>query len=83
MTSLSGTDLQDIRDYIKELGDSIAKLTSRQYGRAQDAASDALEEAGDVIRRNPLVAMGVGLGVGFGVGLGVGFLFGVILGGRN
>ena len=47
-------------------------MASRQYERAQDVATDAIQETGDAIQRNPLTAIGIGLGVGFLLGLAMG-----------
>jgi ElaB/YqjD/DUF883 family membrane-anchored ribosome-binding protein len=69
------SDVQQLRDNIKDLGDQLGHLASRQYERGQDIATDAIQETGDAIRRNPLVAIGIGLGMGF--------LFGLLLGGRS
>ena len=35
-------------------------MASRQYERAQDVATDAIQETGDAIQRNPLTAIGIG-----------------------
>jgi ElaB/YqjD/DUF883 family membrane-anchored ribosome-binding protein len=69
------SDVQEIRDNIKDLGASVGDMATRQYERAQDAVSDTLQEAGISIRRNPLTAIGIGLGVGF--------LCGLVAGGRG
>jgi ElaB/YqjD/DUF883 family membrane-anchored ribosome-binding protein len=50
---------------MKDLGDSVGHMASRQYERAQDLATDAIQETGDAIQRNPLTAIGIGFGVGF------------------
>jgi ElaB/YqjD/DUF883 family membrane-anchored ribosome-binding protein len=50
-------------------------MASRQYERAQDVATDAIQETGDAIQRNPLTAIGIGFGVGF--------IFGLAMGGRR
>ena len=47
-------------------------MASRQYERAQDVATDAIQETGDAIQRNPLTAIGIGLGVGFLFGRAMG-----------
>ena len=47
-------------------------MASRQYERAQDMATDAIQETGDAIQRNPLTAIGIGFGVGFLLGLAMG-----------
>jgi ElaB/YqjD/DUF883 family membrane-anchored ribosome-binding protein len=69
------SDVQEVRENIKDLGDSVGHMASRQYGHAQDMATDAIQETGDAIQRNPLTAIGIGLGVGF--------LFGLAMGGRH
>ena len=69
------SDVQEVRENIKDLGDSVGHMASRQYERAQDVATDAIQETGDAIQRNPLAAIGIGIGVGF--------LLGRFLGGRG
>jgi len=69
------SDVQEVRENIKDLGDSVGHMASRQYERAQDVATDAIQETGDAIQRNPLTAIGIGFGVGF--------LFGLAMGGRR
>jgi ElaB/YqjD/DUF883 family membrane-anchored ribosome-binding protein len=66
------SDMQNARKNIQDLGESVGDMASRQYERAQDAASDVLQETVGAIRRNPLAAIGIGFGVGF--------LYGVIKG---
>jgi ElaB/YqjD/DUF883 family membrane-anchored ribosome-binding protein len=69
------SDVQEVRENIKDLSDSVGHMASRQYERAQDMATDAIQETGDAIQRNPLSAIGIGFGVGF--------LLGRSLGGRH
>jgi ElaB/YqjD/DUF883 family membrane-anchored ribosome-binding protein len=70
------SDLQDVRDSISDLGSSVGDMANRQYQRAQDMTTDAIDETSLAIQRNPLAAIGIGLGVGF--------LLGVIMtGGRH
>ena len=56
--------VQEVRENIKDLGDSVGHMASRQYDRAQDMATDALQETGDAarpwaIRSNVIVGRGV------------------------
>ena len=44
-------------------------MASSQYEQAYDVATDAVEETGQIIRRNPLASIGVGFGIGFLLGL--------------
>ena len=69
------SDVREVRENIKDLGDSVGHMASRQYDRAQDMATDAIQETGDAIQRNPLTAIGISLGVGF--------IFGLAMGGRR
>ena len=62
-------DVEDIRDNIQDLSNSVGDMATRQYERAHDAVSDALRDTGGAIQRNPLAAIGIGLGLGFLVGL--------------
>ncbi len=69
------SDVDDIREGISDLGSSVGDIANRQYQRAQDMATDTLDETSDAIQQNPFTAIGIGLGVGF--------LLGVIVGGRS
>ena len=69
------SDVQEIRDNIKDLGSSVRDMATHQYQRAHDSVTDTFQEAGNAVRRNPLTAIGMGLGVGF--------LFGLVTGGRS
>jgi ElaB/YqjD/DUF883 family membrane-anchored ribosome-binding protein len=66
----------NLREGINELGSSVGDMANRQYQRAQDAATDALDDTSDAIQRNPLTAIGIGLGVGFLLGI-------ILTGGRS
>jgi ElaB/YqjD/DUF883 family membrane-anchored ribosome-binding protein len=68
-------DVREVRENIKDLRDSVGHMAGRQYDRAQDVATDAIQETGDAIQRNPLTAIGIGFGVGF--------VFGLAMGGRR
>jgi ElaB/YqjD/DUF883 family membrane-anchored ribosome-binding protein len=70
------SDVRELQDNIADLGNSVSDMATLQYDRAQDMATDAIEETSQSIRRNPLTAIGVGLGVGFLLGL-------VLTGGRS
>ena len=63
------SDVDELRDNIADIAGGVGDMASRQYEQAYDIATDAVEETGQIIRRNPLVSIGVGLGVGFLLGL--------------
>ena len=62
----------------EEVGDfagDVGRMASKQYGRAQDMAVDAFDEAHTAIRGNPLTAVAIALGIGF--------IFGVVASSRR
>ena len=63
------SDIDELRDNIADIAGSVGDMASRQYEQAYDEATDAVEETVQIIRRNPLTSIGVGLGVGFLLGL--------------
>ena len=44
-------------------------MASKQYGRAQDMAVDAFDDAHTLIKGNPLTAIAIALGIGFILGV--------------
>ena len=50
------SDVTTSAENIKDLGDSVGHMADRQYERAQDVATDAIQETGDAIQRNSLIA---------------------------
>jgi ElaB/YqjD/DUF883 family membrane-anchored ribosome-binding protein len=58
------SDVDELRDNIADVAGSVGDMASRQY----EKATDAIEETGQIIRRNPFGSIGVGLGVGFLLG---------------
>ena len=45
------------------------RMASKQYGRAQDMAVDAMQEAGDTMKRYPLSTLAIVAGLGFLFGM--------------
>jgi ElaB/YqjD/DUF883 family membrane-anchored ribosome-binding protein len=68
--------MNELRDNIADIAGGVGDMASRQYERAYDVATDAVEETGQIIRRNPLASIGVGLGIGYLLGL-------ILTGGRT
>ena len=62
------SDTDELRHNIADIAGGVEDMASRQYEQAYDVATDAVEETGQIIRRNPLASIGVGLGVGFLLG---------------
>jgi ElaB/YqjD/DUF883 family membrane-anchored ribosome-binding protein len=73
------SDIGGVRENMSDLSSSAGNMATRQYQRAQDMATDALDDTSHAIQRNPLTAMGIGLGVGFLFG----FLLGILTGDRT
>ena len=72
----SPSDIDELRDNVADIAGSVGDMASCQYEQAYEVATDAVEETGQIIRRNPLASIGVGLGVGFLLGL-------ILTGGRT
>ena len=56
----------------EEVGDfagDVGRMASKQYGRAQDMAVDAFDDAHTLVKGNPLTAIAIALGVGFILGV--------------
>jgi ElaB/YqjD/DUF883 family membrane-anchored ribosome-binding protein len=62
-------EAQEVKENIRDLGNSVGRMANRQYERAQDVAADTVHETEGAIRRKPLAAIGIGLGLGFLFGL--------------
>ena len=56
---------EDVSDFTSD----VSRRAGEQLDRAQDIAIDALDEAQAVVRRNPLMAIGIALGLGFLLGI--------------
>jgi ElaB/YqjD/DUF883 family membrane-anchored ribosome-binding protein len=66
---------RSIGDSVGEFASDMSREAGKQFGRAQDMAVDAYDDAHAAMQRNPLTAVLIALGVGF--------LFGVVSGGRR
>jgi ElaB/YqjD/DUF883 family membrane-anchored ribosome-binding protein len=63
------SDIDELRDNIADIASGVGDMASRQYAQAHDVATGAVEDTVQIIRRNPLASIGIGLGVGFLLGL--------------
>jgi ElaB/YqjD/DUF883 family membrane-anchored ribosome-binding protein len=66
---------KSIGEEVSDFASDVSRRTGEQLDRAQEFATDALDEAQAAVRRNPLMAMGIALGLGF--------LFGIVAAGRR
>jgi ElaB/YqjD/DUF883 family membrane-anchored ribosome-binding protein len=56
----------------EEVGDfagDVGRMANKQYGRAQDMAVDAFDDAHALIKGNPLTAIAIAVGIGFILGV--------------
>ena len=63
------SEAQEAKENIRDLGKTVGRMANRQYGRAQDVATDMVHATEGAIQRNPLAAIGAGFGIGFLFGL--------------
>ena len=66
---------KSVGDEVGDFAGDVGRMASKQYGRAQDMAVDAFDEAHTAIRGNPLTAVAIALGIGF--------IFGVVASSRR
>ena len=60
---------KSIGEEVSDFAGDVGRMASKQYGRAQDMAVDALDETYAAIKRNPLLTLGIALGIGFLLGV--------------
>jgi ElaB/YqjD/DUF883 family membrane-anchored ribosome-binding protein len=60
--------LDTLKSYVHELSGSLGKRANRQFGRARDYASEAAEEAEDLMKDNLAASLILALGLGLVVG---------------
>jgi len=60
--------LENLRDYVHELSQSVGKSASRQYGRARAYTSEAAKEAEELMKDNLAASLILALGLGLVVG---------------
>jgi ElaB/YqjD/DUF883 family membrane-anchored ribosome-binding protein len=56
-------------EQVSDFADDVGRMASKQYGRAQDMAVDAFDDAHSTIKGNPLAAVAIALGIGVLIGL--------------
>ncbi len=66
---------KSVGEEVSDFAGDVGRMASKQYGRAQDMAVDAFDEAHTAIRGNPLTAVAIALGIGF--------IFGVVASSRR
>lgn len=60
---------RSMRDDAADIASDIARKASKQFGRAQDIAAGAYEEAHEASKEYPHVTVALALGLGFLLGL--------------
>ena len=60
---------KSIGEQVGDFAGDVGRMASKQYGRAQDMAVDAFDDAHTLIKGNPLTAIAIALGIGFILGV--------------
>ena len=60
--------LDNLRDYVRQLAQNVGKSANRQYGRARDYASETAQEGEDLMKDNLAASLILALGLGLVVG---------------
>jgi ElaB/YqjD/DUF883 family membrane-anchored ribosome-binding protein len=64
--------VKSMGEQVSDFADDVGRMASKQYGRAQDMAVDAFDDAHSTIKGNPLTAIAIALGIGVLIGLAAG-----------
>ena len=67
--SVKAEGARSMGEEIADVAGDVAAMASKQYGRAQDMAVEAFDDAHAAMKRNPLMAVAIALGLGFLVGV--------------
>jgi ElaB/YqjD/DUF883 family membrane-anchored ribosome-binding protein len=60
---------KSIGEDVSEFAGDVSRMAGKQFSRAQDVAVDAMQEAGDTMKRYPLSTLAVVAGLGFLFGM--------------
>lgn len=60
--------LETLRGYVQDMSTSVGKSANRQFGRARDYASEAAQEAEEVMKDNLAASLILAVGLGIVVG---------------
>ncbi len=60
---------KSIGEDVSDFAGDVSRMAGKQFSRAQDVAVDAMQEAGDTMKRYPLSTLAVVAGLGFLFGM--------------
>ena len=60
---------KSIGEDVSDFADDVSRRAGKQFSRAQDVAVDAMQEAGDTIKRYPFSTLAIVAGLGFLFGM--------------
>jgi uncharacterized protein YjbJ (UPF0337 family) len=58
-----------LRSGIQGLSSTVERIAEEQFPRARSTAGDALHEADEAFKRNPILVIAIALGLGFLIGM--------------
>ena len=58
-----------LRSGIQNLSSTVERIAEEQFPRARSTAEEALHEADEVFKRNPILVISIALGLGFLIGM--------------
>ena len=61
--------IASLRSGIQTLSSTVERIAQEQFPRARSTAKDALNDAEEALKRNPLVFIAIALGLGFLIGV--------------
>ena len=63
------TEAKSIGEDVSDFAGDVSRMAGKQFTRAQDTAVDALQEAGDTMKRYPFSTLAIVAGLGFLFGM--------------
>ena len=60
---------KSIGEEVSDFAGDMSRTAGKQFSRAQDVATDAMQEAGDTMKRYPLSTLAIVAGLGFLFGM--------------
>jgi ElaB/YqjD/DUF883 family membrane-anchored ribosome-binding protein len=64
--------IKSVGEEVSDFAEDVGRMARKQYGRAQDVANDAFDDAHSATKGNPLTAVAIALGIGFLIGVAAG-----------
>jgi ElaB/YqjD/DUF883 family membrane-anchored ribosome-binding protein len=69
MESTLSEQIESLRSGIQSLSSTVDRIAKEQFPHARTRTTEALDEAEEAVKRNPISALTIALGLGFLIGM--------------